>query len=157
MLWHSDPMSKVVRLPSAEGAVDDRAQQALFESTLALVKTLLEAMPHDQKQRVAREVMKSVGPPESPKAGDVLASILNFVKKNQEFTVAEVRERVDLSGVSAAPKEIYNALGYLTRKGRVRRVGYGKYIVDGVSITTSDDLGGETTRTEDEYRTDRGS
>jgi len=29
--------------------------------------------------------------------------------------------------VEATDKEIYNALGYLTRWGRVRRLGYGKY------------------------------
>ncbi|CCV14626.1 hypothetical protein MESS4_690017 [Mesorhizobium sp. STM 4661] len=120
----------------------------LAEQTLALVKTLIASLPVVERELVARELLKVVGTPDSPKAGDVLSTVVSLMKRRDEFTVAEVRQHVE-DRVGAAPKEIYNALGYLTRKGRLKRIGYGRYVVDGVGLSTSDDFGCEMDRHED--------
>jgi hypothetical protein len=61
----------------------------------------------------------------------------------------DLKETVRAQGVSAEPKEIYNALGYLARKKKIKRVGHGKYIVDGSLVETIEDLGvGPPTRHE---------
>ncbi len=52
----------------------------------------------------------------------MLSAIAELLPKQNEWTVTEIREKVD-----APAKEIFNALGYLTRKKMVRRLGYGRY------------------------------
>jgi len=123
-------------------------QTELLENTLALLKTLLVSLPEAEKQKVARELLKTIGTPDAPKAGEVLANVILLMKQRPKFTVSEVKQHIEERG-GASPKEVYNALGYLTRTGRLRRVGYGRYVVDGVEVSTSDDLGGERDRLED--------
>jgi len=141
-------MSNVARLPNASSKSIVPQETVLAQQTLALVKTLLSSLPEAERDLVARELLKVVGTPDSPKAGDVLSSVVSLMKRRDEFTVAEVRQHVE-DRVGAAPKEIYNALGYLTRKGRLKRIGYGRYVVDGIGLSTSDNLGGEMDRHED--------
>ncbi|MBZ9753899.1 hypothetical protein LB524_01240 [Mesorhizobium sp. ESP6-5] len=141
-------MSNVARFPNASSKSTASQETVQAEQTLALIKTLLGSLPAAQRDLVARELLKVVGTPDSPKAGDVLSSVVSLMKHREEFTVAEVRQHVE-DRVGAAPKEVYNALGYLTRKGRLKRIGYGRYEVDGVGLSTSDDLGGEMDRHED--------
>lgn len=141
-------MSKILRLDSNKKSEPAKKQDELVNQTLALIKTLISSLPEVDKHRVARELLKTIGPPESPKAGDVLASVISLMKHQSEFTVSEVKQHVEEAG-GATPKEVYNALGYLTRKGRIRRIGYGRYVVDGMEISTSDDFGIEPDRLED--------
>jgi hypothetical protein len=145
-------MTSVVGFPKRDVVNDSRGDNPLADQTLALLKTLLQEMPDTQKQRVARELLKLIGHPEAPKAGDALATVLSIMKRQPEFTVADVKKEVAAQGADSDPKEIYNALGYMKRRGKIRRVAYGRYVVDGVEIDTLDDLGGETTRYEDEYQ-----
>ncbi|PBB69014.1 hypothetical protein CK228_07120 [Mesorhizobium sp. WSM4312] len=141
-------MSNVARFPNTPPKSPASQETVQAEQTLALIKTLLASLPEAERDLVARQLWKMVGTPDSPKAGDVLSSVVSLMKRREEFTVAEVRQHVE-HRVGAAPKEVYNALGYLTRKGRLKRIGYGRYVVDGVGLSTSDDLGGEMDRHED--------
>jgi len=79
----------------------------------------------------------------------VLGTIIKFLPSRSKWTVEEIKQQVAGAGVHAAPKEVYNALGYLTRKKYVKRVGYGRYLVDGGLLVTADDLGVEPMRNED--------
>lgn len=109
-------------------------------------------MPAVQRERIGRELLKLVGDPDSPKAGDALATVLSVMKQGGVFTVEDVKRQADARGAAPPPKEIYNALGYLKRKGKLRRIGYGRYVGEGIEIDTSEDLGGENARHEDAYR-----
>ena len=71
-----------------------------------------------------------------------------MLPSKSEWTVGEIKQDVAAAGIKATAKEIYNALGYLRRRGHVERRGYGRYTVAGVGIVTSDDLGGEPARDE---------
>jgi predicted transcriptional regulator of viral defense system len=64
----------------------------------------------------------------------------------------ELKARIKEQGIEAKPKEVYNAVGYLAKRGHIRRVGYGRYIVDGIEVVTADDLGGAPSRHEDGYK-----
>ncbi len=86
----------------------------------------------------------------------MLGTIVRLLPERRDWTVEELKQEIDQQQVEASKKEVYNALGYLTRTGRIQRVGYGRYVVDGAELTTIDDLGLPSTRHEDEYRTDRG-
>jgi hypothetical protein len=59
-----------------------------------------------------------------PNAGDVLSAVVAALPAEGEFDTSEIVEAVD-----APRKEIYNALGYLTRRKRITRLAYGRYQV----------------------------
>jgi hypothetical protein len=153
-LWHTVRMSRSAQYAftddSSEGAAVARA-----ENVISAIKTLIAGLPRPEQERVVAELNK-LHPIPTPRASEVLATIVRLLPQRRDWTVDEVRRSVDARKVEASPKEVYNALGYLTRKGRIRRVGYGRYIVDGAELATLDDLGLPSTRHEDEYRTDRG-
>jgi len=69
--------------------------------------------------------------------------------RNAEFTVEDAKKEVASQGVEATPKQIFNAIGYLARKGHIRRRGYGRYLVGGAELTATDDLGLEPARDDD--------
>ena len=46
------------------------------------------------------------------------------------WTMADIIDGVADAGVIAKPKEVYNAVGYMTRKGLIRRTNYGQYVKD---------------------------
>lgn len=58
------------------------------------------------------------------KAGEVLDTVIAAIPRDREFSVAEI-----LAGVEAPRKEVYNAIGYLARRGRIVRQRYGRYAV----------------------------
>lgn len=113
------------------------------------VRMLFNALSKSEQERLLRDFTSALRPIQTPRAGKVLGTIVRLLPRQQEWTVRDVKQQVESEGVDATSKEIYNALGYLTRKGHVQRIGYGQYLVDGVGIVTSDDLGGEPARHED--------
>lgn len=155
MLWHTFVMGTVAPLFEHESSIETGVRDSRTDQTLALVKTLLSSLPVAEQERFCREIIEKSRLMAAPRAGVVLSEVVRLLPQRKEWSVAELKNRVDERGVSATSKEVYNAVGYLARKGRVRRVGYGRYMVDGVQFETSDDFGGETTRHEDEYRTNR--
>ncbi len=61
---------------------------------------------------------------------DVLRNVSGLVSRTiagrAEFTAADLKK--ELPGVEA--KELQNALAYLARNGRIRRIGYGRYAMN---------------------------
>lgn len=150
MLWHTWSMVAFIEPSNADSASDARSQQ-----TLALIHTLIRSLPPAEQDRLRREFVGKMRTMAAPRAGEVLGTIVRLLPKQKAWSVAELRQRIDEVGVAATDKEIYNAVGYLARKGRVRRIAYGRYLVDGMLLQTADDFGGENARHEDAYRVDR--
>ena len=75
----------------------------------------------------------------------MLRVVASTLPQRRQWTAKGVREAIQVKGITASPKQVYNALGYLRRKGHIKQVSYGHYIVKdiGVGIVTSDDLGAE--------------
>jgi hypothetical protein len=113
-------------------------------------KLMLGALPPDQQQLAVDELTAMLRPIPAPRAGAVLGTLVRLLPRRAEWTVEEIKQEIASRGIEATPKEVYNSLGYLVRKGRVRRVGYGQYVVDGVGLTTTDDLGLEPPRYDDD-------
>lgn len=133
-------MAKITQIPSpADHALDQRTEK-IFDA----IRTLLDALSPAEQERVLRAVRPSA----TPRAGEVLGAVVRLLPSKSEWTVGEIRQDVASAGIKATAKEIYNAIGYLRRRGHVERRGYGRYIVAGVGIVTSDDLGGEPARDE---------
>jgi hypothetical protein len=149
-------MSHSARAPTPDAGALDAPAGASAESVVVAIKTLIAGLARPEQERILTELNKLLRPIPAPRAGEVLGAIVRLLPRRRDWTVDDLKRSIDAETVEARPKEIYNALGYLVRKGRIRRVGYGRYIVDGAELTTVDDLGLPSTRHEDEYRTDRG-
>lgn len=124
------------------------------DHTIELLWKVFEKLAPEQQSAFARQIAEKTNI-ETQRGSEVLKAIvkvLPFLPKEKEWTVSDLKERVEEVGVMAAPKEFYNAVGYLKRKGDVTRVGYGRYMIGGALLTTTEDFGGETTRHEDEYK-----
>jgi hypothetical protein len=112
------------------------------DAIFSTVRTLVSSLGQEEKEALLKELSRAINPIAAPRAGGVLSAIIRLVPKEHEWTMAFLKKEVEGAGLDATDKEIYNAIGYLTRKKHIRRVGYGRYIVDGVPFTTADDLGG---------------
>ena len=133
-------MAKVAKIPSPADRVSDQRTEKILDA----IQSLLDALSPAEQERVLR----AMRPSETPRAGEVLSAVIRLLPSKSEWTVGEIKEDVAAAGIKATAKEIYNAIGYLRRRGHVERRGYGRYIVAGVGIVTSDDLGGEPARDE---------
>jgi Fe2+ or Zn2+ uptake regulation protein len=76
--------------------------------------------------------------------------VIKLIPRREEFSVEDIKKRVSESGVAAAPKAVYNALSYLRSQGKVRRVGYGRYVIAGASFNTSVVFGEASANNDDE-------
>jgi hypothetical protein len=150
-------MANAVGIATRKEAAAHAAPVARAENVVSAIKTLIAGLPHSEQERVLTELDKLIRPIHAPRAGDVLSAVVRLLPTRRDWKVEDLRRSIEAEQVEAAPKEVYNALSYLARKGRVRRVGYGRYIVDGAEVATVDDLGLPSTRHEDEYRTDKGT
>lgn len=84
-----------------------------------------------------------------PRAGAILGAMAQILALRVQWSMPDIKQMIREHGIDAAPKDIYNAIGYLVRRGYVRRIGYGRYLVEGKLLTTAEDLGGEPARYED--------
>lgn len=148
-------MTNVHLLATANG--DDTERRARIEKIARGLKdSVFASLSDEDSQDVLDKLHEILRPIPTPRAGEVLNAIVRLLPRGgEELTVQSLRWGVQDRGVSAGPKEVYNAVGYLVRKGYMRRVGYGRYVVaDGTMIVTPDDLGGESAPHEDAYRVD---
>jgi hypothetical protein len=146
-------MSSVAQFPSSNFTAGELSG-AHSEKIAAAIMTLLAPLSPEEREQVLSKLTDMLRPIPAPRAGDVLGAIIKLLPQRRNWTVEELKTGVVKSGVEATPKEIYNAIGYLTRKGHIQRVGYGQYIVDGMAVVTSEELGGAPTLHEDGHRID---
>ncbi|WP_127070730.1 hypothetical protein [Pelagibacterium lentulum] len=129
-----------------DGSVESR----LAEEKVRLVRVLIDALPPQRRDDLIRELTRSlfsdVG---ASTPTEALSNVLKFAPRGQVVTAADLRKGVVEQGIEAEPKEIYNSISYLIRTGALTRLGYGRYKVHGMEISTSDDFGGEQDRHED--------
>jgi hypothetical protein len=145
-------MTSVLQFPSQ----DDAERSARIEKIArGLANSIFESLSDDDRLDVLDRLNEILRPIPTPRAGEVLDAIVRLLPRRRDWTVQRLREEVADKGVSANPKEVYNAVGYLVRKGHMHRIGYGRYLVDGGTVlVASDDFGGPTASQEDAYRVD---
>jgi hypothetical protein len=148
-LWHSSVMPNSAPNSAPRQDAPDAVPDERSEKIASVIRTLIAELPAGEQQRLYDELRKKLQPINTPQAGDVLGAIVRLFPMRREWTVEELKNDVREQGVSADPKQIYNALGYLKRKGKIQRVGHGRYMVDGALLETVEDLGiGPPTRHE---------
>lgn len=130
-------------------------EDARLEQTLALLDTLVASLPAVEIEQFIRAQIAKHKIGATTRSGKLLGTILKILPQKQRWSVAEIKQQVDDHGVAAEQKQIFNAMQYLKRTGRIRRIGYGQYLVDGAVLRTLDEFGLPDTRHEDAYRVDR--
>jgi hypothetical protein len=143
-------MTNVARFPHAP-ATPSEPHETLSEERVAAIKSLVKTtLSRDEQEQLIRELSEMVGTGQV-RRGAVVGAIAQILHLRDHWTVREIKERIiEEQRIPASGKEIHNAVGYLTRIGRLQRVGYGKYLVAGGGLlTTAEDLGGEPDRLED--------
>lgn len=144
---HTLGMENVIRpFPGRE----PRGSTPHVDSIVAAVLALLGPLSISEKQAVVQRITDAVLPIPARNAGEVLEAVILALPTKGQVTVEELKVALDNSGIGAKPKEIYNAVGYLTRKGHIQRMGYGRYLVNGVAIETPEDIGPDL-RNEESY------
>jgi hypothetical protein len=141
-------MSKFASFPTSLAEPPAAPTDPVVGKTLDLVKTLIESLPPAAKEQLLCELAVSQRSAIAPRAGEVLGTVLRFISNRKDFTITELRQRIEAQHLGASSKAIYNAIGYLTRKQHIRRIGYGRYIIDGLPFVTADELGGQPSITE---------
>lgn len=141
-------MAKTTSLPRQVPQTANASMDAREESIVSTIRVLVNELPPEAQERVLTEIKEMIRPVSAPRGGEVLATIVRLFRKGDKWTVEGLKQAISERGVEASAREIYNALGYLTRKKKIQRVGYGRYIVDGVGVVTADDLGGAPSRHE---------
>jgi hypothetical protein len=144
-------MSNVHQLPPQNNA-DAERRARIKKIASGVANSVFLALSEQDREDVLDELIEQLRPIPTPRAGDVLDAIVKLLPRKKDWTAQHLREGVTEKGVSANPKEVYNAIGYLVRKGHMRRIGYGRYVVNGAVVVASDDFGGPTTSQEDGYR-----
>lgn len=75
---------------------------------------------------------------------------MRLLPRQQNWTVEDIKREIASQGITATAKEVYNSLGYLARKGHIRQIGYGRYLIGGGLLETSGAFGGEPARDEED-------
>lgn len=132
----------------AQNASRDCDLDLRSEKIADAIRTLLSALPLDEQDKILQELSRKLRVIPAHRAGDVLGTIVRLLPLRKDWTIEDIKNGVVNRGIEAKPKDIYNAIGYLTRKRKIKRVGRGRYIVDGMPIVSADDFGGERSITE---------
>ena len=127
---------------------------ARVDQTLALLYTLVASLPAVEVEQFVRDLTTKYRIGSTTRSGKLLGTILKILPRKERWSVAEIKQEIDDQGVEAEQKQVFNAMQYLKRTGRIRRVGYGQYLVDGALLQTLDEYGLPNTRHEDAYRVD---
>jgi hypothetical protein len=116
-------------LAQIEGDVADAIPRLSAGQTSKMIKLLFGKLPISDQESLLREMEQAVYPIPVPRAGQVLGAIVRFLPNQREWTVGEVKGEVMKRGIKATPKDVYNAFGYLVRKGYINRVGPSRYLI----------------------------
>jgi hypothetical protein len=141
-------MENVAKLPIRETQRQGISPDADARDLASAIEIILSGYSLAARETVVRLLAEKLKPESSAKAGDVLGVLLRILPKQPEWSVGELKKSVSERGVTATDKQVFNAVGHLTRMGRIKRIGYGRYIVEGIPFETIDDLGGEPSRDE---------
>ena len=109
----------------------DSAEQRLsrFAETIQL---LISGLPSAEQSELAKR-FRELRDGAQQRGGQVFNNVVSLFKRDQrtEWTIPEIQAELEKSGDAPEPKAVSNAVTYLTKIGKLRRVGRGQYIVEG--------------------------
>jgi hypothetical protein len=134
MLWeHTSDMTTSVSALATQPSAELTATEASPHHIADLVMGLLAGLSEFERERFLQILTERVQAIATPRAGKTLGAVVDHFKQERDrpepLTIEDIRAAISKRGVQATPKEVYNALGYLTRKRHIRRVGHGQYVI----------------------------
>lgn len=126
-------MSNIRQFPNHQPARPEANYSSEAASAIAdAIWSLFNKLPREDRDMLVSQLLKAARPliPAS-RAGDVLATVAKFLPKRRDWTAEQIRQEVSAAGITASSREVFNAIGYLARKGLVERKGAGRYLVGG--------------------------
>jgi hypothetical protein len=124
-----------------DGSDQPAVADELLNSLAAAVVALLGSRPEDIQREILRRAAKAIPAPSVVKSGNVLGTVTSIFARSERknWNLAEIKTAVAAEGLEASDKQISNSLAYLTRRGRLEQVAYGRYLnrdIGGVLLTT---------------------
>lgn len=116
-------------------------EDARDAAVMKAVLTLLDTLPEARRQMVLQKLAASSKPVSTRKSNETMGIVLDFIRGKRNWSISEVKEEILQHHAETDPKEIYNTINYLAKTGRIKRIGHGKYMVDGNLVVSSDTLG----------------
>lgn len=120
-------------LTEFEGARTDLdAANARLNRFAETIQLLLVGLPEPDRSELARKFADIRSGAQS-RGGNVFNNVVALFKRDrrQEWSIPDIQSALAKSGAPAEPKAVSNTVTYLTKIGRLRRVGRGQYIVEG--------------------------
>lgn len=130
-------MAQVSQIPNPSSSADDERDAAVMKAVL----TLLDTLPEARRQLVLQKLSAGTKPVSSRRSGEVMGIVLNFIQNKKTWSISQVKDEILQQHTDANPKDIYNSINYLAKTGRIKRIGHGKYMIDGNLVVSSDPLG----------------
>jgi hypothetical protein len=137
-------MAKAARVASSESVPTVTPAVA---GVVSAVKELLAPLAPIEQETALTAIARLRPQNATPRAGKVLGTVVQQLEakraERKDWTVREIREVVADKGVKAEAREVFNAIGYLARRGRVQQIGYGRYRLLDYGVVVEDlDLDG---------------
>jgi hypothetical protein len=138
---HDDPRRRAVSqlLGEYQRARDERnsssVRMAGFAETITL---LLQDMPADDRAIYERRLAElRDGGDLQRRGGEIFGRVINLFKTDRQKTAWTILEIQSALGTATDPtqqKAVHNAIGYLAKSGRLRRVARGQYVVTDIGV-----------------------
>jgi len=119
----------------------DELKSPRTEAMIACLE-LVEKMSPEEREVFLTQLTVRLRAVPVPKAGNALKAVSASIPRDREWSIKELKTKVEEAFSGVSEKEIYNAVAYLTRRNQIVRVGQGRYIINGIAVVSSDDLGG---------------
>ena len=110
-----------------------------------LVRQLRSVLPLERQPKLAQRTRELTSDAAARRrGGQVFDNVVDLLKRdqNREWSAAEIKEA--LGGRVNDPKQIYNVLAYLARKGQLKRLSRGRYLIKylGVELQLDQEIPG---------------
>src|ERR1700731_2119348 len=115
--WHSLRMATVSPFPPVSKDTASPDDDPRLQKIADAINTLLSPFPPQEQDRILRKITDNLCLLPTPKAREVLGVIVRLFPQNESWTVEALKQRISERGIEANPKQVYNAIGYLNRKG----------------------------------------
>ncbi len=127
------------------------ARLSRFAETIQLI---LAGLPEQERSELARK-FEEVRTGVQTRGGEVFGNVIALFRRDHrpEWTIQQIQEALEKGGSPPDPKSLSNALIYLAKTGRLRRIARGQYVVAdvGVGIETEGFEQGLSRTTEHDY------
>ena len=133
-------MSTVATDSVLQPTADERALR--IAAYVGMLRGAINSIPLADRVEVFEQVadLAPAKPPQRGKA--VLENVVELFKQKTEWSAAEALKALAAGGEPPDAKKVYSALTYLKDMKLLRRVGYGRYMVEGGGLITTHDVEG---------------